>query len=214
MCGTKSGFELRLRPLPAARQHPLPITEIVGGKLHGMPPRDTEAIPTPRTSERSHALSLLRPNSVAGGSGHTYPEARARRRGDRIRTLFCCGARVCYWHSRHPGLSDSPQERTFGQCPRLMSRHTSARAARSEPFRFFRSKLWLMYCAGRQPHREHRALARLAHHRHVAAHHARELARDGKAKPRPAEALSGRGIGPGPKAGSESRRPTPPMKLA
>jgi len=42
MCGTKSGFELRLRPmtLPAARQHPLPVTEIVDGKLHGMPPRD------------------------------------------------------------------------------------------------------------------------------------------------------------------------------
>src|SRR5215831_17365271 len=34
---------------------------IVGGKLHGMPPRDIEAIPTPRTSERSHALGLLRP---------------------------------------------------------------------------------------------------------------------------------------------------------
>jgi hypothetical protein len=35
------------------------------------------------------------------------------------------------------------QERTFGQCPRLMSTHTSGRAARSEPFRFFHLWLWL-----------------------------------------------------------------------
>src|SRR5262245_20215356 len=49
----------------------------------------------------------------------------------------------------------------------------------------------------RQPHCEHRALARLARHRHVAAHHARKLARDGKAKPRSAELLRGRGIGLG-----------------
>src|SRR5215471_7563882 len=52
-----------------------------------------------------------------------------------------------------------------------------------------------MYCAGRQPHREHRALARLARHRHVAAHHARELAGDSKPEPRAAEAPRGRGIG-------------------
>jgi len=31
--------------------------------------------------------------------------------------------------------------------------------------------------AGGHPHRKHRALARLARHRHIAAHHARELAR-------------------------------------
>src|SRR5262249_13324063 len=46
----------------------------------------------------------------------------------------------------------------------------------------------------RQAHREHRALARLARHRHVAAHHSRELARDGKAEPRPAVAARGQGI--------------------
>src|SRR5215471_18720744 len=95
MCETKSGFELRLRPmtLPAARQHPLPVTEIVGGKLHGMPPRDTEAIPTPRTSERSHALSLLRPN-VRGWKRIYVPEARACRRGDRMmgRSSLAAGA--------------------------------------------------------------------------------------------------------------------------
>src|SRR5262249_23600136 len=37
-------------------------------------------------------------------------------------------------------------------------------------------------------------LARLARHRHVAAHHARELAGDGKAEPGAAEAQRGRGI--------------------
>src|SRR5262249_40864364 len=47
----------------------------------------------------------------------------------------------------------------------------------------------------RQSHREYRTFARLARHRHVAAHHACELAREGKAEPRAAEALSGRGIG-------------------
>ena len=38
--------------------------------------------------------------------------------------------------------------------------------------------------AARQAHGEHRALARLARHRHVAAHHARELAGDGEAQAR------------------------------
>src|SRR5262249_50046086 len=49
--------------------------------------------------------------------------------------------------------------------------------------------------AARQAHCKDRALARLARHRHVAAHRARELAREGKAKPRAAEALGSRGIG-------------------
>src|SRR5262252_7976400 len=55
--------------------------------------------------------------------------------------------------------------------------------------------LWRL--APRQAHDEHRTFARLARHGHVAAHHARELAREGKAEPRAAEALSGRGIGLG-----------------
>jgi TIR domain len=50
-------------------------------------------------------------------------------------------------------------------------------------------------CHGaRQPHCEYRAFARFARHRHVAAHHACELARDGEAEPGAAEALSGRGF--------------------
>src|SRR5262245_1471651 len=40
--------------------------------------------------------------------------------------------------------------------------------------------------AARQAHRKHRAFAWLARHDHVPAHHARELAGDGKAEPRPA----------------------------
>src|SRR5262249_54126803 len=50
-------------------------------------------------------------------------------------------------------------------------------------------------CAARQAHRKDRTLARLARHRHVAAHHACELAREGKSEPRAAEALCSRGIG-------------------
>src|SRR5262249_50372451 len=42
---------------------------------------------------------------------------------------------------------------------------------------------------------EHRTFAGLARHSHVATHHARELAGEGKAEPRSAEALRGRGIG-------------------
>src|SRR5262249_3443833 len=58
-----------------------------------------------------------------------------------------------------------------------------------------RGRLSLCVLAARQAHREHRALARLARHRHIAAHHAGKLAREGKAEPRAAEALRGGGIG-------------------
>jgi len=49
--------------------------------------------------------------------------------------------------------------------------------------------------ATRQANGKHRALARFAPHRHIATHHARELAGNGKAEAGAAEALSGRGIG-------------------
>src|SRR5262245_47171751 len=59
-----------------------------------------------------------------------------------------------------------------------------------------RRRLWrLCVRAARQTHGKDRSFARLARHGHVATHHARELAREGKAEPRAAEALSGRGIG-------------------
>jgi hypothetical protein len=58
------------------------------------------------------------------------------------------------------------------------------------------AKIWSVGIrAARQAHREHGALARLARHRHVAAHYARELAREGKAEPSSAIAPRGQGIG-------------------
>jgi hypothetical protein len=51
--------------------------------------------------------------------------------------------------------------------------------------------------AGREAHRENRALARVARHDDIAAHHARELAGDCKAEASAAKALRGRGIGLG-----------------
>ena len=51
--------------------------------------------------------------------------------------------------------------------------------------------------AARQTHCKSRAFARLARHRHIAAHHAGELASDGKTKAGAAETLCGRGIGLG-----------------
>src|SRR2546430_13082575 len=48
--------------------------------------------------------------------------------------------------------------------------------------------------AGWQAHGEHRAVAGLARHRDVAAHHAGELAGDGEAQARTAEPLRGRGV--------------------
>jgi ATP dependent DNA ligase domain len=50
---------------------------------------------------------------------------------------------------------------------------------------------WLAAGAPRQAYRKHRALARLARHGHIAAHHTRELAGNGEAKPSAAELLRG-----------------------
>src|SRR5262245_8629717 len=49
--------------------------------------------------------------------------------------------------------------------------------------------------AGRQAHRKDRTLPQFARHRHVPAHHACELAREGKAEPGAPETLCSRGIG-------------------
>src|SRR5262249_19244156 len=51
--------------------------------------------------------------------------------------------------------------------------------------------------AARQAHRKYRTFARLARYGDVAAHHARELAREGKAESRAPETLCSRGIGLG-----------------
>jgi hypothetical protein len=57
--------------------------------------------------------------------------------------------------------------------------------------------------AARQAHREYRTFTWLARHGHVATHHARELARDGKTKAGPAKLLRGRGIGLGDARGAD-----------
>src|SRR6516165_4089399 len=48
---------------------------------------------------------------------------------------------------------------------------------------------------GRQTHYKHRTFAQFARRRHIATHHARELAGDGEAETGAAEALRGRGLG-------------------
>src|SRR5262249_44277761 len=78
--------------------------------------------------------------------------------------------------------------RTLSLCPLR-----SDRVQNSAPQRAF----WLAIGAPRQAHREHRAFAVLARHGHIAYHHVRELAREGKSEPRSAEVLSGCGIGLG-----------------
>src|SRR5262249_47574218 len=73
-------------------------------------------------------------------------------------------------------------------------------AARERPAARCRKSLrWgsFMALASREANCKHRTLPQLARHGHVAAHHARELARKGKAEPGAAEALSARGIGLG-----------------
>src|SRR5882757_5961578 len=57
-----------------------------------------------------------------------------------------------------------------------------------------RSRRCVHWNAGWQAQGEHRALARLARRRDVAAHHASELAGDGEAQARTAEPLRGRGL--------------------
>src|SRR5262249_20024578 len=83
------------------------------------------------------------------------------------------------------------QGATSSRCSAAGRRRGRSRRARSSP-----AGWWLRLCcrATRQAHREHRPFARLARHGHVSAHHARELAREGKAEPRPAVAARGQGI--------------------
>ena len=71
---------------------------------------------------------------------------------------------------------------------RAKHRHPLAMAGRSPVSIETVCCFGLCGCAARQPHREPRTFARLARHGHVAAHHARQFAGDGKAEPRPAVA--------------------------
>src|SRR5262249_50590620 len=58
-----------------------------------------------------------------------------------------------------------------------------------------RSKSCLRFGLAWQAHRKHRAFAQLTRYRHIPAHHARKLARNGKSKASAAEAVGSRGIG-------------------
>src|SRR5262249_1535785 len=73
-------------------------------------------------------------------------------------------------------------------CDRRYSRHLRHALCAIPP-----PRLALAGRAGRQAHRKDRAFARLARHRHIAAHHARELAGDGKAEPGAPVAARGQG---------------------
>src|SRR5262245_20553974 len=57
------------------------------------------------------------------------------------------------------------------------------------------AKVVLAIAARRQANGKHRPLARLAGHRHIAAHHPRELAREGETEPGSTIAPRGQGIG-------------------
>src|SRR5919198_197971 len=74
------------------------------------------------------------------------------------------------WHSRAGG----------GAVHSIMSRHMQCSKSASFSAAIFET--WLAFGAARYAHRKYRALARLARHGHVAAHHACEPAADGEAQ--------------------------------
>jgi len=92
-----------------------------------------------------------------------------------------------HWHVRICGNERAPESHCHGlqrvrsqtDRVRVSGRHHSAH--RCEP-EIIHPLCWAGWRAAQQTHGEHRALARLARHRHVAAHHARELAGDGEAE--------------------------------
>src|SRR5262249_8209250 len=79
----------------------------------------------------------------------------------------------------------------------LQQKFSTGRFYLNPPLRPFlqsprRGRLWpLCVRSARQAHCKYRTFARLAPHRHIATHHARELAGDGKAETRAAVALRG-----------------------
>jgi hypothetical protein len=93
------------------------------------------------------------------------------------------------WRSLLRLRRDRPHRRAAEQRDELPSLHSitsSARAIRvrnTAKSRTARHDMKLCALTARQTHREDRALARLAGYRHIATHHARELARDGEPKP-------------------------------
>src|SRR5262245_64984695 len=87
-----------------------------------------------------------------------------------------------FWRQSWDSAADHPPFR------RAKHRHPLAMAGRSPVSIETVCCFGLCGCTARQPNREHRTLARFARDGHVAAHHARELARERKAEPRAAVA--------------------------
>src|SRR6266511_1730508 len=94
------------------------------------------------------------------------------------------------------GLTAAPSRRDQVAAPdtSLLLQRVRSRAARHVAIGGVAGSWRFTVLAAWQSHREDRTLARFARHGHVAAHHARELAREGKAVPRPAVAPRGQGI--------------------
>src|SRR6516225_448914 len=100
-----------------------------------------------------------------------------------------CRIRLLQWHRRQcaPAVSDRLARAQYLRPP--------AARQRPRPDAEIDGAAGSWRLAPRQAHGEHRTFARLARHRDVAAHHARELAGDGEAETGAAETLRGRDIG-------------------
>src|SRR5215813_6393551 len=98
-------------------------------------------------------------------------------------------------HSRCIFYSVMPAFMPWNNSAQLPARLTSSRRGRVS---WNRAVSWFEPCSGigtdRQTHYKHRTFAQFARRRHIATHHARELAGDGEAETGAAEALRGRGI--------------------
>src|SRR5215813_12864591 len=98
-------------------------------------------------------------------------------------------------HSRCIFYSVMPAFMPWNNSAQLPARLTSSRRGRVS---WNRAVSWFEPCSGigtdRQTHYKHRTFAQFARRRHIAAHHARELAGDGKSEPGAAEVLSGRSV--------------------
>src|SRR6516164_2780405 len=99
-------------------------------------------------------------------------------------------------HSRCIFYSVMPAFMPWNNSGAIACALTSSRRGRGS---WNRAVSWFEPCSGigtdRQTHYKHRTFAQFARRRHIATHHARELAGDGEAETGAAEALRGRGLG-------------------
>src|SRR6516225_3901379 len=143
---------------------------------HGAPRSTSAAFSPPRPPPRSTPLSI---------------RLRERRRRAAVARSRKWSANCCGRCSRVGSTKISRRWSSAWCAPRS----NACRADEVEHEQAADAVCGSMRRAAGQAHRKHRTLARLTRHRHVAAHHARELAREGKAEPRPAVAARCQGIG-------------------